>query len=74
MQIDELVIELRPHFNRRSGGILVLFYDKNHRMICKYEDMLNRAAPYGFEKTIWEKSLEQLGVEIIDITEIIKNK
>ena len=43
-------------------------------MIFKYEDMLNHAAPYGFEKTSREKGLEELGVKIIDPTEIIKNK
>ena len=74
IQINELVVELRHSFNQRSGGIIVSFYDKDKHMILKYEDMLNRAAPYGFEKTNWEKGLENLGVEIIDPTEIIKNK
>ena len=74
IQIDELTIELRHSFNARSGGIILLFCDKDMRTIIKYEDMLNHAALYGFEKTNWEKGLEKLGVKIIDQTEIIKNK
>ena len=74
VQINELAIELRRSFNPRSGGIILLFCDKDMRTIIKYEDMLNHAALYGFEKTNWEKGLENLGVEIIDPTEIIKNK
>ena len=74
VQINELAIELRRSFNARSGGIILLFCDKDMRTIIKYEDMLNHAALYGFEKTNWEKGLEKLGVKIIDQTEIIKNK
>ena len=74
IQINELAIELRHSFNGRSGGIILLFYDKDRHEIFKYEDMLNHAAPYGFEKTNWEKGLEKLGAKIIDPTEIIKNK
>ena len=74
VQINELAIELRPSFDQRSGGIILLFRDKDMRTIIKYEDMLNHAAMYGFEKTDWEKGLEKLGVKIIDQTEIIKNK
>ena len=51
-----------------------MFCDKDMRTIIKYEDMLNHGAPYGSEKTNWEKGLEKLGVKIIDPTEIIKNK
>lgn len=73
-QGDELAIELRHSFNRRSGGILMLFYDKDKRIVFKYEDMLNQAAPYGLEKTNWEKGLENSGIKIMDPMEIIKNK
>ena len=74
VQINELAIELRRSFNARSGGIILLFCDKDMHTIIKYEDMLNHAALYGLEKTNWEKGLEKLGVKIIDQTEIIKNK
>ena len=57
IQINELVVELRSSCQR--GGIFLLFYDKDKHMIFKYEDMLNRAAPYGFEKTNREKGLEK---------------
>ena len=49
------------------------FYDSQNNLIFKYEDMLNKASPFGCEKTNWEKSLESLGVKIIDNEEIIKN-
>ena len=74
IQVNELTIELRHSFYARSGGIILLFCNKDMRTIFKYEDMLNYAAPYGFEKTNWEKGIEKLGVKIIDRTEIIKNK
>lgn len=68
-----MTLELRHSFNRRSGGIIMKFYDSKGNLICKYEDMLNRAAPWGFEKTSWERSIEGLGIKIIDAEGIIKN-
>ena len=73
IHIDELTLELRPSFNKRSGGILMKFYDSKGNLFCKYEDMLNKTAPWGFEKTNWERSIEGLGIEIIDASGIIKN-
>ena len=73
IHIHELTLELRHSFNRRSGGIILKFYDSKGNLICKYEDMLNTAAPWGLEKTKWEKSLEGLGIVIIDTSGIIKN-
>ena len=73
LEIHESSIELRHSFDYRSGGIVMLFYDKNHQVICKYEDMFNHASPYGAKKTNWENALVNLGVKIIDPTEIIKN-
>ena len=73
IHIHELTLELRHSFNRRSGGIIMKFYDSKGNLICKYEDMLNRAAPWGFEKTSWERSIEGLGIKIIDAEGIIKN-
>ena len=72
INIKELVIELKHSYNR-SGGIIMKFYDSQHNLICKYEDMLNHAAFLGFEKTNWEIALKALGVPIIDNEEIIKN-
>ena len=71
--IHELSLVLTPSFDRRSGGIIMKFYNANGKLICKYEDMINRAAPWGHEQTIWEKSLKGLGIKIIDATGIIKN-
>ena len=71
--IHELTLELRHSFNRTSGGIIMKFYDSKGNLICKYEDMLNRAAPWGFEKTSWERSTEGLGIKIIDAEGIFKN-
>ena len=73
VHIHELTLELGYSFNRRSGGIVMKFYDTNRRLICKYEDMFNRAASFGFEKTNWENNLERLGIKIIDTSGIIKN-
>ena len=73
LEVHELTIKLRHSFNYRSGGIVMLFYDKNRQVICKYEDMFNHASPYGAKKTNWENALVNLGVKIMDPTEIIKN-
>lgn len=73
VHIHESTLELRHSFNSRSGGIIMKFYDAKGDLICKYEDMFNTAAPWGFEKTKWEKGLEGLGIEIIDTSGIIKN-
>ena len=72
-QIHELTLESVYTLNRRSGGIVMKFYDTNGRLICKYEDIFNRAAPWGFEKTDWENHLERLGIKIVDTSGIIKN-
>lgn len=73
IHIYELSLVLKPPFYQRGGGIIMKFYDAKGNLICKYEDMFNRAAPWGFEKTNWEKSIEGLGIEIIDASGIIKN-
>ena len=73
VRAEQLIIELR-HACRRGGGIIMRFYDVKGRMICEYEDMLNRAAPFQLPKTEWEKGIEELGVRIIDETEILKNR
>ena len=73
IHIHELTLELRHSFNRRSGGIIMKFYDSKGNLICKYEDMINGAAPWGFEKTSWERSIEGLGIKIIDAEGIFKN-
>ena len=73
VHIHELTLELGYSFNRRSGGIVMKFYDTNRRLICKYEDMFNRAASKKKKKTNWENNLERLGIKIIDTSGIIKN-
>lgn len=73
IHIHELTLALRHSFNRRSGGIIMKFYDSKGNLICKYEDMLNRATPWGFEKTNWERGIEGLGIKIIDAEGIFKN-
>lgn len=73
ISIHELTLSLEHSFNRRSGGIIMKFYDTKDNLICKYEDMLNRAAPFGFEKTTWERSIEGLDIKMVDSSGIIKN-
>lgn len=63
VNIKELVLKIKRSFNRRSGGIILKFYDLNKNLICKYEDMLNYAMPYG-EKTEWQKAIKNLGFKI----------
>ena len=50
------------------------FYDTNNNFICRYEDMLNFAAPLGEKNTNWEEAILNLKIKIIDDFEIIKNK
>ncbi len=73
IHIHELTLDLRHSFNHRSGGIIMEFHDSKGNQICKYEDMLNRTAPWGFEKTSWERSLQGLGIKITDAGGIFKN-
>lgn len=58
----------------RSGGIWLLFYDKNQKRICRYEDMLNHGAPYGAPLTDWERALMDLQIPIVDEGYILKNR
>ena len=74
INMENIVLELKHSFNRRSGGIIMKFYDSNANLICKYEDMLNSAAPFGVTQTNWEKAITTLGLRIKDPGEIIKNK
>ena len=74
IDLNNLVIKLSHSFNLRSGGIVMKFYDMNNNLICKYEDMLNFAAPLGEKNTCWEQAILALNVKIIDDFEIIKNK
>ncbi|MBR6800165.1 MAG: hypothetical protein IKM61_00235 [Eubacteriaceae bacterium] len=73
INLEELILELQQP-NARGRGILMKFYDSKHNLICQYEDMLNFAAPYGQEKTAWERSIEDSGIKIIDNGYVIKNK
>lgn len=71
---NDMLVELSYPFNRRSGGIIMRFFDSDSNFVCKYEDMLNMAAPFGAEPSDWEKSITALGVQIKDPAEIIKNR
>lgn len=50
------------------------FFDSDCNPVCKYEDMLNRAAPWGATQTNWEKDIKALGIRIIDPEDVIMNK
>ena len=71
--IGALSLVLAHSFNRRSGGIIMKFYNTNGKLVCKYEDMINTAAPWGQEQTNWEKGLKELNIKITDAEGIIKN-
>ncbi len=52
----ECILKLSPP--SRRDGIVLKFYDKNNKLICKYRDMLNYAADFKAELTDWEKALK----------------
>ena len=72
INLNELFLELSHSLNYRSGGIVMKFYDSQNKLIVKYEDMLNKTSPFGYEKTDWERAMESLGIKIIDNQELIK--
>ena len=74
IKINNIRLELRHAFDRRSGGIIMKFFDLDGNLICKYEDMINHPAPYGATPSDWEKSLWALGIDIRDPQNIIENK
>ena len=73
IDFPNITLELKHSFDYRSGGIILKFYDCNNNLICKYEDMINRASPFGFQESKWERQIKSLGIKIIDPSEIIKN-
>ena len=73
ISLSDLKIELRYSFNKRSGGIVMKFYN-NNKFICKYEDMINGASSFGEKETKWERKIKSLGFEIIDLSGVMKNK
>jgi hypothetical protein len=58
----------------RSGGIWLLFYDKEQKLICKYEDMINHASYYGAVPTDWEQAVMDLQIPVADEGWILKNR
>ena len=74
INIDNVVLKIRSSFNRRSGGIIMIFLNQDNHQICKYEDMLNGASPLGVKKNLWEEKILSLGIKVVDEQEIIKNK
>ena len=73
VSLSNLKIEIRHSINVKSGGIIMKFYD-NNALVCKYKDMINIASSFGEEKTTWERKIKSLGIEIVDLSEVIKNK
>lgn len=71
INLKEMTLEIRPSFNRKSGAIIMKFYDKNNKLICKYEDRLNRCLRFGKKITIWEEKIKSLGIKIIDVESIM---
>lgn len=57
----------------RSGGIKLLFYDRNKKKICKYEDMINGWTVYG-ESAAWEQAVLALPMTVVDQGFILKNQ
>ena len=65
----ECKLELKESV-KRGGGIWLRFLDKNNKLICKYEDMINSPTMYGGKLLPWGQALKSLGITIIDKNEI----
>ena len=74
INIKNMSLDLHTALVRRGGGIKMIFFDSDSNLVCKYEDMLNRASLLGESKTDWEISIMALGIKIFDPQEIIKKQ
>ena len=74
INFDDIILKIKLPFNIKSGGIILNFYNKSGKLICKYHDMLNCASSLGDKKTLWEEKILSLGIKVVDEEEIIKNK
>lgn len=73
INFDDIILKIKlPFIN--SGGIILNFYNKSGKLICKYHDMVNYASSLGDKKTLWEEKILSLGIKVVDEQEIIKNK
>ena len=61
----ECSLEIRKSF-KRGGGIWLKFYDKNGKLLLKYEDMLNSPTMYGGKLLPWGESIKSLQIPIVD--------
>ena len=51
---------------KRGGGIWLKFYDKNGKLLLKYEDMLNNPTMYGGKLLPWGEAIKSLQIPVID--------
>lgn len=65
ISIDNVILEIRSSFNRRSGGIVMIFLNQDNHQICKYEDMLNGASQLGAKKIYGKKKFYHLELKLL---------
>ena len=58
-------LEVKPSI-KRSGGLWLKFFDKNGKLLLKYEDMLNTPTMYGGKLLPWGEAIKSLQIPIID--------
>ena len=55
---------------KRGGGIWMKFYDKNGKLLLKYEDMLNRPTMYGGKLLPWGEAIKSLQIPVVDKNDV----
>jgi len=58
-------LEIKPSL-KRGGGLWLIFFDKNGKLLLKYEDMLNTPTMYGGKMLPWGEAIRSLQIPIID--------
>ena len=61
----ECVLEIKKSI-KRSGGIWMKLYDKNKKLLLKYEDMINTPTMYGGKLLPFGVAIKLLEIPIID--------
>ena len=71
---SKIKLELKRFGNSKNGAIIMKFYNENNEFICKYDASEYQAYSFDGTETKWLSKIKSLGIEIIDLSEVIKNK
>jgi len=66
-------LELRQSV-KRGGGIWLKFYNKNGKLLLKYEDMLNRPARYDGKILPLGEAIKSLQIPLIDKNDLFRSR